>query len=227
MWRARSRGTIFISVADRPKTWFISLRKRFLVGISFLALSATVSLAQVLQHARPTERLIKCYEKLVAEGSLLTPEGWSRASKLFARPGPYPAHSDIQLISSPGIIGETRLDGDRAQVDTKWGDYYGTIDSLLQFKGLSEYGGSVMLAESFSLLYIHQPRADGGSPSSDAGEWKIDEAGSVRAASIPAAIKYLEDRRNASKDPTLRRNAGKTIDALKHLHSGCGVPNPC
>jgi hypothetical protein len=102
--------------------------------ISALFLGAAVSPTQVLEHKKSTELLIKRYEKLVAQGSLLTPDGWSRASILFDRSDAYPAEGEIQLISRPGIIGETQRSGDRAEVWTKWGDYYGTIDSQLRYK---------------------------------------------------------------------------------------------
>jgi hypothetical protein len=212
--------------ADRSFTFFLHFRKPTVAAITFLTLSVAISFAQVLEHKTPTERLIKRYEKLVAEGALLSPDGWARASKLFNQPGPYPAQSAIELISVPGLIGETKLDGDRAQVETKWGDSYGTIDSQLRFRSVG-YGGSVMMGEFFSLAFVHHPESPKEDTASDSGEWKIEKAPLLRSASIPAAIKYLEAMRDVSKDPILRKNAEKSIHALKHLTSGCGIPNPC
>jgi hypothetical protein len=127
----------------------------------------------------------------------------------------------LTLISRPGIIGESKSDGGHAQVETKWGDYYGKIDSQLRFRGTG-YGGSIMMMESFSLAFVRHFGS-----ASDPGEWRIEKTPLVRSASIPAAIKYLEAARDGSRDPVLRKNAEKSIHALKHLTSGCGIPNPC
>jgi hypothetical protein len=191
-----------------------------------LSLSATAPVAQVLEYKKPTEQLVKRYEKLVADGFLLTPEGWARASKLVEHPIPYPPDSEIQLISAPGIIGETRLTDDHALVETKWGDYYGTIDSRLRYRAV-EPSGSIMVVESFSLVFVHRrPESGGASAASDSAEWKI-EGPSVRAASIPAAIKYVQEARDKSNDPDVRSNADRTIAALKLLTSGCGNASAC
>lgn len=93
------------------------------------------ALAQVLEHKKPTEQLIKRYEKLIADGALLSPEGWARACKFFERPSPYPANSEIDVRSAPGIIGEATPNGNRTEIGSKWRDFYGTIDFHLQFKG--------------------------------------------------------------------------------------------
>lgn len=192
-----------------------------------LLLSASTITAQVLEHKKPTEALIKRYEKLVAEGALLTPEGWHRASKFFDRTRPYPANSKIQLISLPGIIGEDSLNGDRAQVGTKWGDYCGTIDSNLRYVPALPDQDCTMDLDSFSLVLVHRGLAKREGASRDAGEWKIEEAPSIRTASIAAATKYVEEARNRSNDPKTRKNAGKTIAVLKRLGRSCGTASAC
>ena len=84
-----------------------------------------------------------------------------------------------------------------------------------------------MTEEAFSLVFIHHPLHKlNGAQASDTGEWKIEETPQTRAADIPAAIKYVEEMRDKSRDPVVQKNAVKTINWLKHLKAGCGVPNP-
>lgn len=55
----------------------------------------------------------------MADGSLLSAAGWKRASAIFATSDPYPATSDIQIMSVGGSIGEDWVKGDHAQVDSR------------------------------------------------------------------------------------------------------------
>ena len=187
------------------------------------SLSITACIAQVLQYKRPTEVVVKRYEKLVDQGAFLSPEGWAHASGLFERGSPYPADSEIQVQSFPGLIGEVSRNGNRAQVETKWGDYYGTIDSHLRFKSAAP-DGSILMGEFVSLVFVSEEAPKG---SSESGEWKIEQAPRVRLASPAAAIKYVEKMRDQSKDPAIRQNAARTLAALKRMTSGCGNASAC
>ena len=191
--------------------------------ISALFLGAAVSPPQVLQYKKSTELAIKRCEKLVAEGFLLTADGWSRASILFDRSDAYPADGEIQLISGPGIIAETQRNGDLAEVGTKWGDYYGTIDSHLRYKPPAPKG-RIMLEESFSLVFLHRP--PGAAVTAGSGQRLIKGPLHMRSADIPHAIRYVEGMRDQSNDPVIRRNADKTITALKRF-TGCGSASAC
>ncbi len=172
---------------------------------------------------KPTELLIKRFERLVLRGALLSPDGWKSASELFTSADPYPADSEIQVEwTGTTVLGEEWNTGTRAQVNTKWNDYYGTIDSNLIFKPQT-----IGMEEMYTLVWVPSPSASSlhGNPAS--GTWKIDERLRNRAADIPYAIKYLEMMRVQSNDPVRRKNAAESILALKRAHLGCGVPNPC
>jgi len=195
-----------------------------LIAIQFL--ESDVSVAQVLQYKKDSERFVRRYERLVAKGALLTPEGWAGISAMFERSAPFPANSDIEIITGPGIIGETSRDGDRARVETKWGDYCGTVDSHLRYQAPAT-DGCIMTGESFNLVFVRRNKSGEQSQvTSESGEWKI-EAPKVRVAGVSASIRYLEARREKSNDPIIRKNADRTIKALRHLSSGCGRPNAC
>jgi hypothetical protein len=165
--------------------------RSFTLAIVSVPVISVASHAQVLEHKRPTEELIKQCEKFSAEGGLLTPDGWARGSKFFATSDPYPENSDIDIISRPGLIGEDHVEGDHAVVRTKWGDYHGTIDSQLRFK--AEPFGSVMLGEEFSLVLVAQGYARKNAQSgNDFGGWRIERTPKKRSANILSAIHYLQ-----------------------------------
>lgn len=181
-----------------------------------LLLGITASIAQVIQYKTPTEEVVKRYEKLVDQGAFLSPEGWARASRLLERASTYPADTEIQVQSFPGLIGELSRNVDRAQVETKWGDYYRTIDTHLRFKPV-EPDAPIMMGGFVSFVFVYKTTSKGRNA---AGEWKIEGTSHVRLASPVAAIKYVEKMRHQSKDPSVRKNAAETLEVLKHLTPG-------
>ncbi len=176
------------------------------------------------EQLKPTEQLVRRYEKLIAAGDLLTPAGWKRASELFEKSNPYPTSGDIYVVSTGGAVGEDWVKGDRAQVETKWDDNYGTIDSALRYKPPSP-SGRIAMGQIFSLISTHaQPCGSGSGASATAtpaAEWKFEGDLRIRSATIPAAIKYVKQMRDRSTDPAIRKNADKTIAALKRLAIPC------
>jgi hypothetical protein len=214
----RRFSSLFIVVGRRRAAALIVL-----VGV--IACSAQVPKAQ-----KPTELVIRRYEKFIADGSLLTPEGWKRASKLFDTSDPYPRNGEIWVVSTGGLVGEDWVKEDRAQVETKWNDSFGTIDSSLRLKP-PDASGSIMMGEIFSLVFIHQPSGTKGageaSETAGLGEWKIEGPRHVRTATVPVAIRYVTEMRDRSNDPVIRRNADKTIAALKRLGHRCGSASAC
>jgi len=207
------------------------LFSRRMVGKSVLSLSgialslfgamsaSTTAQVSQAQKKKPTEFVVARYERLVLIGDLLTPAGWKRASNLFVLSDPYSQTGDIHVMWTGGVIGEDWVRGDRAQVETKWNNWYGTIDSTLRFK--PDALGTLPMIETFSLVFI-QPQ------SSAAGQWKIEGPLHARSADIPQSISYVKKMRDLSADPVIRRNADKTIEALRRLAtSGCGSASAC
>jgi hypothetical protein len=209
---------------------FRIVRPHCAIGLAlFLGLVPAVAQAPEA-HPRPTELVIRRYEKLIANGALLTPEGWKRASGLFERSDPYPRDGEIQIVSTGGSVGEDWMRGDEAQVGTKWNDFYGTLDAALRYKPAPD-GGSIMMGQIFPMIRTHpelgtdeRGRTTG---TTRLGEWKIKCTQRVRFATIPVAIKYVEELRDQSNDSVIRENANKTIAALKKLRHGCGSASAC
>jgi len=208
---------------------FRIVRRSRAVGLAlFLGLIPAVAQAPKA-HPKPTELVIRRYEKLIAKGALLTPEGWKQAARLFDRSDAYPRNGEIQIVSTGGSVGEDWMRGDEAEVGTKWNDFYGTVDAALRFEP-APYDGSIMMGQ-IPMIQTHRPlgtdQRDKTTGTMGAGEWKINAIQRVRFATIPVAIKYLEDLRDQSQDPVIRENARKTIAALKRLRHGCGSASAC
>jgi hypothetical protein len=88
--------------------------------------------AQIIPKScgKPSELVITQYEKLISDGALLTPEGWKKAGKIFAKSNVYPAQGTIGLTSTGGILGEDWNKENHAPVETKWTDYLGSMKRM-------------------------------------------------------------------------------------------------
>ena len=89
-----------------------------------------------------------------------------------------------------------------------------------------------MTAYRFRLIYTnkHQNLGRGASSISEVTgpwEWKIEQPLEIRWAIAAKALQYVTMMREKVNDPVLKRNAEKTITALKNVRSGCGTASAC
>jgi hypothetical protein len=206
-------------------------RLHAILSVLFLGVVSVTTQAPKSQ-GKPTEQLVVHFEKLVANGAFLTPRGWKMAGELFARWGPFPRDNKIALMTVGGSFGETWVKDDQAQVETKWTDDLGTIDSALRFKPPNDEIRSDMTSFVFHLVYTNKHRDIGAKGEtirevSGPWEWNIVEPLMIRWATVDRAIEYVEQMGNKSDDPIIRTNAARTIAALKRLNPGCGRASAC
>jgi hypothetical protein len=203
-------------------------------AVALLVAMSTVAIAQAPQSGgKSTERVIRQYEQFIAGGAFLTPDGWKKASRIFARSSPYPNDGEVFLTSKAGLIGETWVRGDRAEVERKWTDFSGSIGPDLAYKPAYPTGsGSVLPAiYDYSLVFTNQhiDVGEGGSTGEVLGtwEWKIEGPQRERWATVEGAIIYVREMRNKSNDPKIKKNATKTLIILERLKHGCGCASAC
>ncbi len=207
----------------------IMLRATLLVLLAAAITSAQASPSP----SKPTEQVVTQYEKLVSRGALLTPTGWKAASRFFYESHAFPRNGTISLTSSAtaGMIGEMWVKGDRAEIQTKWTDYYGEIDSSWRYHPPQTDPHVTMTGYDFRMIYTNKHRdiSANGSVTETTGpwEWKLEGPQKVRWTTVARAIEYLTRMRDTADDPVIRENAEKTIAALKHLHVGCGTASAC
>lgn len=176
-------------------------------------------------NRKPTEKLVVEWERLVASGAFLTPDGWDAAGKLYKHANAFPTTGEISLISTGGLVGENWNREGTAEVETKWDDYYGTIDSSLRY---NPPPGPVMWGGVFRLVYTNK-HVETGNRGEVIGpwDWKIEQPQMSRWSTVKKALEYVTMMREKTDDPIIKQNAGKTILALKHLQAGCGGASAC
>lgn len=179
-----------------------------------------------VSNGKATELVVIRYERFVASGALLNPQGWAASAKLFDQSMPYPQNGKILLCSTGGSLGEMWVKGDQAEVETKWTDDFGEIDSTLRYIPPS-LPHVTMTAFQFRLIYTNKHREIGlhGETIKELTgrqEWKLQGPQKYRWSTIPRAIAYVARRRDESDSPVIKKNAEKTIAVLKHLNYGCG-----
>lgn len=196
-------------------------QSQLLMLVLFVGISPVIAQTPLL-HGEATVPVIRQYLKLVASGAQLTPEGWKRTGKLFDKWSVYPQDSTIILMSTEGAVGETWETNDRAKVETKWTDYFGTIDAALRYHP-PEDPEVVMTDYIFYLTLINSSSASGQSGQT----WKIEGPYTKRYATVRRAIAYVIRMRDKSKNSTVRANAQRTIIVLEHLTRSCGRASAC
>jgi hypothetical protein len=187
------------------------------LSVACLAALAATSKKPAKQW-KPTESVVREYDKFITSGALLTPEGWKRSSSLFNTSDPYPQNGEIVVEDISELMAEDWVKGDHAQVETKWDDLYGRIDSSLRYK--SQFPGGAPMTAARLITLVCVPSTAVNTEMSDprcAGEWKLEGPQRVRSATRLAAIKYVMEMRDKSTDPKIRKNADKTIEILKRL----------
>jgi len=193
------------------------------------------------KKSTPAEIVALKYEKLIEQGALLTPEGWALAGKLFYKSKPYPQSGAIEIRSTADYrmlgeywekyAGDTRSKDNRAEIHTKWTDYYGSIDSNLKFTPTPD--PKVTYTDFIShLTYSNKHidiESDGKILREESGpwEWKFEDPQTQKWVTFKVAIEYLQQMRDKTNDPVIKTNAVKSIKALKRVHSRCGSASAC
>ncbi len=150
---------------------------------------------------------------------------------MVARSNAYPANGVIQLMSTGGLLAETWVKGDHAEVETKWTDDNGRIDSALRYRPPEI--DVTMTVYKFDLVFTNKHTdmgADCKTTKTVIGpwEWKLDYPQTDRVATVDRAIDYVAAMRDKSNDPVIKRNADRTIAALNRLSKRrCGSASAC
>jgi hypothetical protein len=141
------------------------------------------------------------------EGAQLTPERWPEIAALFTRPGSS-RHGQIIIVRDCAVSEATIGPDDTAGVMVEC-IALGTLDETpLRFGDGRLPPGGVKTRQDFTLT-----RTRGSAPGS--AVWKIEGAVPPPTLTAAAAIRYVTALRDASKNPTVIRNANLAIAGLK------------
>jgi hypothetical protein len=102
----------------------------------------------------------------------------------------------------------------RAQVESKWIEEYGSIDSKLRYHPDNFHGPAMNLYDL--ILVDTQSDLAASKTATHVMEWRI-VGPNMRAATIEQVISYLKQRREQTDDSATKQNATKSITALQNL----------
>jgi len=186
---------------------------------------------------RPKE-IVDLVWRLATQGDLLTAEGWDKMARgAFAYPPPAvggkvapirpQGGKTIRVVSNDwGIVGCT-MEPDTARVVVEYYDA-GSIDETLQYRPGKEpppMGKSEMM---FTLAFVagHWETYKSKGDAMEVAEvkttppaWRIESPQGPAWATVNAAIRYLLEMREGTRDPETKKNADETLSRLLHFHS--------
>jgi hypothetical protein len=173
--------------------------------------------AQTNQTSEPPKQVVERYLKMVADGELLTPDGWTRVNSLVSPPSPQPTDGRIFVTSTHRGVGEISVKDNRAEVHDAWWDELGSIDSSLRYTPSKAESNWNIGVYHLILTDKHWGRGADGVMKEVTGppEWKIEGPLTKRWATVEAAIRYVQNMRDNSSDLSVKQNADKTITALR------------
>jgi hypothetical protein len=146
--------------------------------------------------------------KLDAAGGQLTAAGWKQIAELFVNPGT-PRRDRIIVSDGGGPLGPA-LEAGKVGVGREY-IMYGQIDlPQLRFRLGDSLPGGVKLRE-MSIDMVKVSGSDG------VDHWRIEGPVPGPVVSVDAAIQYVTAALASTKDPTIKRNAERTLASLKRF----------
>jgi len=181
---------------------------RALAGIGLL----TAAGAPVLSQAQSARDVLERFCELDAHGEQLAPDGWQNVVALFATPGA-PRRDEITIVRD-FVVSRPRLEKGKAEFYVEY-IQLGSIElSQLRFFPLP----SVKVRAGFYVIRQSGPRSGGAlGRVEEPVEWRIEGSVPEPHVTVDTAIRYTTELRANTRDATTRKNADKTLAALKGL----------
>ena len=185
--------------------------------ISFGVLSAfAVSGAGPIKSAK---EVVQRFISLDVEGARLTSQGWRKADTFFAQSSEPPRQKTIVVIAKHYGLSEGAVNGNRADYSLGY-EELGQITPLLQFV-VSNSGVETRSISKYNLILTDENRRpvtdEKAAKEMDAAfEWRIEGTQPAEMhIGVDAAMRYLADMREQTKDTIAKKNADKSLVTLK------------
>jgi hypothetical protein len=198
-------------------------------SLAFALFVLATSPAQAQHHpfpATPPDAIVNYLWTMATTGQLLTTEGMNKAAAYYADPGTGPKDKSFLVVSNfwgwASVVKE-RTTGNRAEVVLEYWPA-GKIDSRLRYTPPAP-SRAYKFATGYELtltpVYITHVGPDGKTvisqePTGD-HHWEIVGPLQPRFATINAAIRYVLEMRDITKDSIIKQNADKTLAILLSL----------
>jgi hypothetical protein len=190
---------------------------------TLLALAlGTAAVAQAIAGSSATlspKQVVEEFVKLDTDGTRLTPQGWGDSNKFFLHPEPFSTKLTISVVSNEIDVSEKPADAAEATCVVFAHDLYGRIGPNLDFTPTPGYAsnGAPVLRGSIStyhLALIGDSRSQGDP---QPAEWKIEDFQRIILLNLSTAIRYAQQARDRTTDPSVKKNADETVAALTKL----------
>jgi hypothetical protein len=177
----------------------------------------------------PPRDVVERLWAMATRGELLTSEGWERASALFTVPQPRPFNKPLFVVSNYYGINVASVKDNRAEVQMEYTDC-GRIDSALRYSApqnaqtyKTSFGYHLVLVPTYLMMYgsdgktLVEKKPTGGTT------WQIHGPQTEGPPPMPwttvnTAIRYVLETRDKTTDPTIRKNADRTLAILMTMH---------
>jgi hypothetical protein len=176
---------------------------RTLTAIGLLAATR----GPVLSQTPSAGEVFARFCKLDAQGAQLTDDGWQKIAALFVNPGK-PRRDRITVTDGGGPLRPTR-EGAKIAVGREY-IHFGQIDLPQVRFSNGEVPPGAMIRELGG--YVVKVPGSGGTE-----EWRIEGPVPRPLVTVDAAIRYVTELRANTKDVVIRKNADRTLAALKHF----------
>jgi hypothetical protein len=213
-----------------------SIKPRVLVLLLIAALIPVSGQVSTGPQRSPS-KLIEEFWNIETSGGRLTSEGLYSTSRFFIRSGLSAGWKVVNVTrnGSSDFIEETARTPTWTEVSVTT-DGLGQIDSLLRFtpsptrgpQGVMILKGPVLTFDLVLSGKQWKVNRDGGRELESVVplQWLITCGGDTAWINLDTAIVYVKDIAAKTKDPIIRRNAGKTLQRLTHLNSHKAVDGP-
>lgn len=180
-----------------------------LVIISALSLSAQ----SATTSQESPKAAIDQFLTMAINGELQTPDGWRKAGVLFAHPNSMPYGKPIIIVGDDYSTRQTWIAGTHAEVIVTYREL-GRIDSSLRYS--SPDPSSRKIAAAYDLILTNNGTSVLGSATQTAGaHWRIENPQRFVWTGLPAAVRYVTERRDKATDRLIKRNASITLMKLR------------
>lgn len=158
-----------------------------------------------------------------SSGELLSPEGWQRATSMryFTQSATPPKDSGFRVVNNRYWITNISHENDKLLIPVETVEL-GRIDSALRFVPTRQDNPDFY---AYRMVYGATPKgmwtSDGKKlmkqtvTNTGPKQWRIEGQLTYRWATVNAAIRYILETQDKSKDPVLRGNAEKTLETLR------------
>lgn len=164
--------------------------------------------ANIVEDQRSPQTVVEYFVKLDTSGARLTVEGWRSADKLFTDPNESGRALQISVIASHFGLSKSNDNSGENQFFLGY-EVIGKLDDQLRFTPIRP-NGEIRNLKKFR---VSATRED---DKNRTGEWRIVGSQPLESLITPrSAIAYLTKMKERTSDATTKKNATKSLDALK------------